>query len=280
MTVAGFIGLGNMGRPMAMRIARAGLPLRLWARRPETLEDLLGGKVQACASPRALGAAADVIGLCVRTDAEVLDVVLREPDGLLGGMRPGSVLLIHATVSPGTIDVLSAAAAARGVALLDAPVSGGAKAAEAGTLTVVLGGDAGIVAKARSVLDTYATHTPHVGGLGAAQIVKLLNNNLCYANVAMGLQAIALAEQLGLDAKMAASVIATSSGASHGFGLLMDRALVQKMAGPTSNVRKDVDHFLELINARGIFGSPLTDISTSAAGAVAGYAAAGAPATP
>jgi 3-hydroxyisobutyrate dehydrogenase-like beta-hydroxyacid dehydrogenase len=280
MPIAGFIGLGNMGRPMAQRIAAAGIPLRLWARRPESLEGMLGNGVESCATPRALGAASDIVGLCVRTDAEVLDVALREPDGILGGMRPGSVLLIHATVAPETVTTIEAFGKDRGVAVLDAPVSGGSKAAEAGTLTVLLGGDAAGINQAMPVMESYSAFRPHVGPAGAAQVVKLLNNNLCYANVAMGLQAIALAEKLGVDSKMAASVIARSSGASHAFGLILDRNQLDKMSGSTSNVRKDVAHLIEILEKHGIDADELTDLSVTAADRVGTYAAAGAPATP
>jgi 3-hydroxyisobutyrate dehydrogenase-like beta-hydroxyacid dehydrogenase len=280
MAIAGFIGLGNMGRPMAQRIAAAGIPLRLWARRPTAIEDLIGGQVEACVSPRALGEAAEVIGVCVRTDSEVLDVVLREPDGLLGGMRPGTILLIHATVSPDTISTIEAAAVQQGVALIDAPVSGGAKGAEEGTLTVLLGGDAAAIEKARPIMEAYAAYMPHLGRAGAAQVVKLLNNNLCYANIAMGLQTIALAERLGVNARVAAAVISRSSGASHGLGLILDRAQVDKMAGPTSNVRKDVAHLIEVMEDHCIDADALTDLSLTTADRVSAYVAAGAPATP
>jgi 3-hydroxyisobutyrate dehydrogenase-like beta-hydroxyacid dehydrogenase len=190
------------------------------------------------------------------------------------------VLLIHATVAPETIATLQAAARAQGVELLDAPVSGGSKGAEAGTLTVLLGGEAAAVEKVRPILDSYAAHTPLVGAAGAAQLVKLINNNLCYANVAMGLQAISLAEKLGVDMAMAASIIATSSGASHGFGLIMDRGQVAKMAGPSSNIRKDVAHLIAVMSARGITGDPLTEFSSTTGDRIDSYAAAGAPATP
>jgi 3-hydroxyisobutyrate dehydrogenase len=276
--VLGFIGLGNIGRPMAERIAATGLPLRLWARRPQSLEGLIGDNVDSSASPRALGAACDVIGVCVRTDEELLDIVLREPDGVLGGMRPGSVLLAHSTVLPRTIEQLDEAARARGVMLLDAPVSGGPTGARDGTLTILLGGEAEAIERARPMLESVGGNLPHVGGVGAGQVLKLINNNLCYANVAMGLAALELVEKLGIDAKMAASVIRTSSGMSAGFGLIMDRAPVEKMSGPTSNIRKDVDHLIELVEERGIASATLTAVSTTTAARVKAYRAAGAPA--
>jgi 3-hydroxyisobutyrate dehydrogenase-like beta-hydroxyacid dehydrogenase len=277
--VAGFIGLGDIGRPMAERIAETGIPLRVWARRETSLEGLLRPGVESCPSPRALGALCDVVGLCVRTDEEVLDVALREPDGLLGGMRAGSILLVHATVLPETVIQLAEAGRRVGVHVLDAPVSGGAKGAAAGTLTVLLGGDAEAIAHARSVLDCFAVNLPHVGGVGAAQQLKLVNNNLCLANVAMGLAAIELLGHLGVDPVMGASVIATSSGASHGLELILNPRTVAKMSGPTSNIRKDVTHLFDLLDALGV-ESPLTAVSATTADRVAAYVAAGAPATP
>jgi 3-hydroxyisobutyrate dehydrogenase len=271
--ICGFIGLGNMGRPMAGRIAAAGLHLMLWARRPASLDDLLGETVVSCTSPRALGEACDVVGLCVRTDEEVLDVVLREPDGLLGGMRPGSVLLIHATVLPQTIEALYKTARDRGVHLLDAPVSGGAKGAMAGTLTVLLGGDAEAVALVQPVIRTFGRNFPHVGGPGTAQLLKLINNNLTYANVAMSIDALEVATALGVDPKTAATVISISSGASHGLDLIMDRSSMEKMTGATSNVRKDVAHLVEVLEARGGRMTILTDISQTTADRVIAYTA-------
>jgi 3-hydroxyisobutyrate dehydrogenase-like beta-hydroxyacid dehydrogenase len=210
----------------------------------------------------------------------VLDVALREGDGLLGGMKPGSVLLVHATAPPQAVMDLDAAARRRGVHLIDAPVSGVATGAEAGTLTVLLGGDEAAIAKARPVLETFAANLLHVGAAGAAQRLKLLNNNLCYANVAMGLAALDLAQALGVDRAAAASVIRVSSGASHAFGLIVDPNQVAKMAGPTSNVRKDVDHLMALLATQGLDGGLLMAASCTAADRVSAYAQAGAPASP
>ena len=125
-TRAGFIGLGSQGGPMARRIAEAGLPLTLWARRPESVAPYADTAAVVAASPAALGAASDVVGVCVVADADV-EAVLLGPDGVLAGMAPGGVVAVHSTIRPDTCRRLAERAAERGVALVDAPVSGGAR---------------------------------------------------------------------------------------------------------------------------------------------------------
>lgn len=279
--VAGFIGLGNMGRPMATRIAKAGLPLRLWARRPDAIADLLqDGRTETCKTPRALAMLCDVVSICVRTDAEVLDVVLRERDGVLSGMTPGSVLLIHSTVHPDTISKLDREVGPRGVKLVDAPVSGGPTGAEAGLLTVFLGGEMEAIARAGPVLRSFGSNLCHLGRPGTAQLVKLINNSLCYANAVTALSSLELAQQLGVDIAQAAPIIAKSSGGSHAFELLMNPMALQKMVGPSSNVSKDAIHLAEVLASRGMDSSLLTELSLQASDRIRDYVASGARATP
>lgn len=277
MPTCGFIGLGDMGRPIAARIAGAGFALRLWARRAASLDGLLQEQVLSCPTPRQLGAVCDFVGVCLRTDEEIFDVVLRQPDGLLHEMRPGAVLMIHSTVLPETIFRLNEEAQARGVQLLDAPVSGGGKGAARGTLTVLIGGDADTVEKAMPVLRSFASNCPHVGALGSAQMLKLINNNLCYANLSLSIAALDLAEELGIDPAMAAAVIATSSGASHGLDLIRNNLSLKKMTGDTSNVPKDIKHLVDVAEQKGIALSPLMEVSLTALTALKAYVAAGSP---
>ena len=271
----GFIGLGDMGRPIAARIAGAGFPLWLWARREASLDGLLRDHVQSSPTPRELGATCDLIGICLRTDEEIFDVVLRQPDGLLHDMRPGTVVLIHSTVLPETIFRLNEELQARGVLLLDAPVSGGAKGAAVGTLTVLLGGDAETVASAMPVLRSFASNCPHVGALGAGQMLKLINNNLCYANLSLSIAALDLAKTLGINPAMASAVIAKSSGASHGLDLIRNDASVKKMTGNTSNVAKDIKHLMDVTEQCGIGSSALIEASLMAPEKLKEYVAAG-----
>jgi 3-hydroxyisobutyrate dehydrogenase len=272
-TVVGFIGLGNLGAPIAMRILSAGWPLRVWARRAATVEKFEARGATVSSSPRALGADCDVVGVCVRTDEEVLDVVLRPGDGLLAGMKPGAILMIHATVLPKTVDAIAQEASALSVHVLDAPVSGGPQRAVEGKLTVILGGEASQIARAQPVLQSFAAKIVHVGPVGSAQILKLLNNNLCYANIVMSIAALELAQSLGLDPQIAASVIRHSSGASAGFDVITEGASFRKITGPTSNVRKDAEHFLEFLAERGLLQNELTSISRTAPDRIAAHGA-------
>ena len=133
----GFIGLGSQGGPMARRIIEAGYPVTLWARRPGTLEPFADTAAKTAGSPAELAAASDLVCVCVRDDADTEEVV----DAVLGGLAAGGVIAVHSTVHPDTCRRLAERAQARGVRLIDAPVSGGAPAAEAGRLLVMAGGD-------------------------------------------------------------------------------------------------------------------------------------------
>ncbi len=269
----GFIGLGNQGAPIAHRILAAGWPLHVWARRPEILAEFAAKGAVVAASPGEVAARSDILGVCVRTDDDVRDVLLRAGDGCFSQARPGALILLHSTLSPATVAEVGAAAAARGLRVLDAPVSGGPQGAAAGTMTVLAGGDAEDLARARPVLETFATDIPLLGPLGAGQMMKLLNNNLCYANVVTSIFALQLAESLGMDPAVAASVMRVSSGASTGLEIVHAEATLRKITGPTSNLPKDVGHLVNLIAARGLSDEPLTAISATAWDRVRDYAA-------
>jgi 3-hydroxyisobutyrate dehydrogenase-like beta-hydroxyacid dehydrogenase len=261
----GFIGLGDQGAPIARRIADAGWPLQVWARRPASLTAFDGAGAVVVDTPLAIGAACDVVGVCVVSDDDVREVVLRDGAGVLFGMQPGGVIAIHSTLLPATVVELAEIAKPRGVHVLDAPVSGGPRGATAGTMTVMVGGEAEALAIARPVFESFATTIAHLGPCGAGQMAKLLNNNLCYANVALGIHALELAEQLGMDPAVTADIIKVSSGASSGFGIITDQTMLRKISGPGSNLPKDVHHFAEVLAGRGVAGGPLSALSGAAA---------------
>ncbi|UVO55758.1 NAD(P)-dependent oxidoreductase [Sphingomonas sp. SUN039] len=212
MTCVGFIGLGSQGGSMARRIVEAGFPLTLWARRAESLSPYADTAAATAESIAALGAVCDHVGICVVDDAGVRAVM----DELLPAMKPGSVIVIHSTIHPDSCKALAAQAAARGVALLDAPVSGGGPGAAAGTLTVMVGGDADALATARPVLETFAGLIVHLGDVGAGQTAKLVNNTLMAANMALAHHALASGEALGIDRTALADLVKASSGRSFG----------------------------------------------------------------
>lgn len=212
MTV-GFVGLGSQGGPMARRIVDAGFPLLLWARRPEALEPYRDTKAQAARDLAELGARADHVGVCVVDDAGVREVV----GALLATMRAGSRIAIHSTIHPDTCIALARQADARGVALIDAPVSGGGPGAAAGTLTVMVGGDAAAVAAATPVFETFSGSISHLGGVGAGQLAKLVNNSLMAANMALADAALEAGTALGIDRGALIELVKTSSGRSYAF---------------------------------------------------------------
>ena len=209
----GFIGLGSQGAPMARRMIDAGYAVTLWARRPETLEPFAGTAAQIAPSLAELGAACDHVGICVVDDAGVQEVCT----ALFSAMRRGTCIAVHATVHPHTCIALAERAAQRGIALIDAPVSGGAPAAAAGTLTVMAGGDAEAVEAARPVFKSFAGQIFHLGGVGAGQNAKLINNALMAAHVALAHHGLTAAKTLGLDRTALIELVKVSSGRSFGF---------------------------------------------------------------
>ena len=222
MTRVGFIGLGSQGAPMARRIVDEGFPLTIWARRPESLEPFRDTAATAAATPGELAAASDIVAVCVVADADVDDVVLRD-DGVLAGMAPGGMIVIHSTVHPNTCRAIAERAAERAIALVDAPVSGGGELAAERKLSVMVGGSTEDVARCQPMFDTYASSVLHLGPLGSAQAAKLLNNLVFIAQLGLALETFDFAEQLGIDRVALAAVLANSSGGSRAAAILARR---------------------------------------------------------
>ena len=206
----GFIGLGSQGGPMARRIIEAGYPVTLWARRPATLEPFADTNAKTAGSPAELAAASDLVCVCVRDDADTEEVV----DAVLGGLAAGGVIAVHSTVHPDTCRRLAERAQAGGVRLIDAPVSGGAPAAEAGRLLVMTGGEEEAVEFCRPVFGNYGDPIVHLGPVGAGQVTKLLNNAAFTAHLGVAVSLLALGQSLGVDQRRLADVISHGSGNS------------------------------------------------------------------
>jgi 3-hydroxyisobutyrate dehydrogenase len=212
MVTAGFIGLGSQGAGMAQRIIDRGVPAVLWARRRQTVEPF-EGKATIVADPIELGRASDIVGICV-TDGAAVRAVTLEPNGVLAGMRAGSVLAIHSTIGTQECEAIAAAGEAQGVLVIDAPVSGGGAAAADGKLTVYAGGTDEAVTRARPVLETYGNPVLHMGGLGSGLRTKLLNNALHAAHFALAHDAFAIGAAEGLDPDALAEALRSGSGRS------------------------------------------------------------------
>ncbi len=226
----GFIGVGSQGGPMAHRIADAGMDLTVWARRPEALEPYLAKGCKAASSVAEMGASCDHVGVCVVTDADVFQIT----DQLIPAMKRGSRIAVHSTVLPESCVKLSAQCAERGIDLIDAPVSGGSPAAEAGALTVMCGASAEAFAKARPVFETFGKLIVLLGPPGAGQKAKIVNNAMLSAHLGIAHHALAAGEALGIDRKAMAELVLESSGRSFGFEVYsrMPQPLQPWLGGP------------------------------------------------
>jgi 2-hydroxy-3-oxopropionate reductase len=203
----GVIGLGVMGAPMARNLLRAGYAVSVLSRSPEPVRRLVADGAAAASTAAQLASRADVI-VAMLPGEQVTASLLDGEDGLWAGARAGSILVDMSTASPGWARSLAVLGARHGVAVLDAPVSGGDVGAQQGTLSIMAGGEAADVQRARRVLEALGTVT-HVGGHGAGQIVKLCNQVVVGGTIALVSEALVLAAQAGVDP---AQVIEVLSG--------------------------------------------------------------------
>jgi 3-hydroxyisobutyrate dehydrogenase len=209
-----YLGLGVMGAPMARHLAAAGHSLVVYNRTPAKAEAwvaLHGGS--AAATPADAAAGADVVIACVGADAD-LRVVTLGPDGCFAAMAPGSLFIDHTTVSASIARELAAEGEARGLHVVDAPVSGGQAGAENGKLTIMVGGTADAFAAAEPVMQAYAQRIGHMGPAGAGQLTKMVNQ-LCIAGILQGLsEGLALGMKAGLDIDAVVDVISKGAAQS------------------------------------------------------------------
>ena len=225
---------------MARRILEAGLPLTIWGRRAATTEPFADTQAEIAASPAAVAAASDVVGLCVVTETDV-EEVLRGPEGVLAGMRPGGVIALHATIHPDACRRLAREAGERGAAFVDAPVSGGEPAARVGRLVVMTGGRAADIARCRPVFETYSDRIVPVGDVGDAQVVKLMNNLVLTAQLSLAMETLELADRVGLDRSTLCETLAGSSGGSRAIDILYQNGFtLEGIARSLDVIRKDV----------------------------------------
>lgn len=244
----GFVGLGSQGGPMARRIIEDGFPTTLWARRPESLEPFEGTGAKYASDRRALGAASDVLCLCVVGDADVDDVLLGN-DGALAGMAPGGIVVIHSTVHPHTCRRLQDDFPH--LRFVDAPVSGGGHLAAEKALLVMVGGDAEIVDRCRPMFDAFANPVVHLGELGTGLAAKLLNNALFSAQLGLAADIFSVAADLGVDKDALTAVLSKGSGRSYAAEVISGSghslAVMATLAGRL--LAKDVDILNDLVGA-------------------------------
>jgi 3-hydroxyisobutyrate dehydrogenase-like beta-hydroxyacid dehydrogenase len=202
----GFIGLGSMGSRIVDLLVDGGHHLTLWARRPASVEPF-AGRARSVDSPKEVGRACDLVGICVWDEQDVEQVLLGE-DGVLAGVRPEAVIAIHSTIPPAACRRLEQMAATCGAGLIDAPVSVGSSLPK---LLMMVGGAPETVERCRPALESAADPFLHLGPVGSGQIAKLVNNTMLAATIGLGDDAIAFGADLGLDATALAAALAAGS---------------------------------------------------------------------
>lgn len=212
----GFVGLGTMGAPMARRLVEAGHEVTVHNRTREREEPLAAAGAARAASPREAAQGAELVIVIVADTPDVREVVLGE-HGAAAGMSRGSVLVDMSTIAPGATREIAAALAERGVAMLDAPVSGGSEGAEQGTLSIMVGGDASALERVRPVLEALGRTITHVGESGAGQVAKAVNQVIVAGTYAAVAEGLALAMAAGIDVEAAHRAV--SGGAAGSWGL-------------------------------------------------------------
>lgn len=208
----GFIGLGIMGRGMARNLLKGGFGVRVWNRTASRMDELAAEGAIATASPADLAAQSDIIITCVSDTPDVEAVLLGE-GGVLAGAQPGALVIDMSTISPQATKQLSGKLAERGLAMLDAPVSGGSEGAAKGTLTIMVGGAEADLARAMPALQAMGKTITHVGPAGAGQTVKLVNQILVVGNMLAAAEALLFAQAGGVDLQKAlAAVVGGAAG--------------------------------------------------------------------
>ena len=226
MSSVAFLGLGAIGRPMARRIAAAGLPLTVWNRTASRATDFARDHSAKAARTAADAVRdADVVITCLSTSTDVASVL---DESVIAAMKSGALLLDCTSGDPATSKAIASRLSARNVRFVDAPVSGGVKGAEDGTLTVMCGGDAADIERARPIIETFGKKIVHCGPIGAGDAVKAMNQALLAITIWGTGEALTALAKLGVSPQVALEVINASSGRSNAsMNLFPERVLTR-----------------------------------------------------
>lgn len=249
----GFIGLGVMGRPMALNLLRARHEVTVWARRPESAEPLVERGATAAASPAELAARCDVVFTMLTSTVDVEHVLLGE-DGVTSGAEAGLVVIDTSTIDPSATRTIAAALAERGVEMLDAPVSGGPHGARDATLSIMVGGDAAVLERVRPVLDAVGAKVRHLGGHGAGQATKACHQLLLLITAQGVAESLNLARRAGLDVGQVREAMLDGMASSRVLDFFGDRMARRDFAAGIESrlYHKDLDIVLGLAHTLGV----------------------------
>jgi 3-hydroxyisobutyrate dehydrogenase-like beta-hydroxyacid dehydrogenase len=258
----GFVGLGNLGSPMAQRIISTGFSTTLWARREASFAPFREGAYRRAASLRDLGQHSDVLCVCVVDDQDVRRVLLGD-EGALSAMPRGGVVMIHSTIAVSTCRELAGEAATRDIAVVDAPMSGVAQDAADGTLVALVGGDEAACVRVTPILRCLSTTIHHMGPLGSGQMMKALNNVTSFCNGRIAVEAIETGSRLGLDVLSVIAALRAGGAASR----MLDRIDERLRPDPPFRshasmlIAKDTRVFEDIMTDAGMTASLLCDLA-------------------
>ncbi len=264
----GFIGVGNMGNPMAANLQKAGHALQVHDIKREAAQNLIDAGATWVNSPKEAATDADYVFLSLPMPADVERVVLSE-NGVLAAMKSGSVIVDMSTNSPTTVRGLAEKTKAKGVTFLDAPVSGGVRGARNATLAIMAGGDKAAFDKCEPLLKAMGANVFYCGDIGAGNVVKLVNNMLAFIHMMGAAEAVVLGKKAGVDPNVLWQAVKASSGGS----FVWDsgtRAVLRDKLAPTFTIdlaSKDISLATKLAEE---FGVPLT-MGKAAEGLIRGY---------
>ena len=252
-TSIGFIGLGLMGRPMALNLLKAGHSLTVWNRTRSKAEDLVRGGARLADSPRAAAEHADVL-ITIVSDPPALEQVIWGAEGAIHGLRKGSIHVDSSTVSPSLAVRLSGSWADKGAEFLDAPVTGGTWGAEKGELVFMVGGEQGTLKKVEPVLSAMGKRTFHLGSHGAGQTVKLAMNMILALQVDALAEAMALVQACGVRREGLVEVLQASMARAAVLDVKAPMILQDEFppSFPLRLMHKDLGLALELANQMGV----------------------------
>ena len=253
MANVGVVGLGAMGAPMARNLLKSGHTVTVFARRAEAMAPLVGAGATAASSPAEAAASSDVT-ITMVIDTRAVEEVTLGPGGIVEGATPGSVVIDHSTIDPEGARRIASGLESRGLHMLDAPVSGGSAVAEAGALSIMVGGDAAILDRVRPILLCYGKTIVHIGPSGAGQIAKACNQICTIVNTLGAAEAILMAERAGIDPTKVKDVLMSGFAASRMLEMQAPKMIARDFDGKVESRlhHKDIHIVLAMARALGI----------------------------
>jgi 3-hydroxyisobutyrate dehydrogenase len=209
----GFIGLGVQGKYLAINIAEAGYDLMAYDLQSEPLDDVCSRGAKRATSNGEIGAHGEIICICVLDGLQTIDVLLRT-DGVLAAARPGTVIAVHSTIEPAILTQLAAASGARGIELIDAPVSGSESGAKAKTMSYMVGGSIEAFERCRPIFETSGNNIIHTGGPGSGIRAKLAHQLIICVNLLAAAEGMRLGTEAGLSPEILERVVGAGGAQS------------------------------------------------------------------